>query len=294
MTIYLKQEYNILGQCTFDRKMDVFQFKVFDENTPIVLQINTSNNTLNVFMDIDYVERESSAQEIENINKTVVTFFGSMSNAAYKLMSAIKYGFNEPSLSEQLLGLKSSTWSLDNNKWVEVQQQFTVKPGIWISRLTLHSETAPLIQEYLDDNFEPFIALKHLHRAFMIGTPRYTWIEATIAAELAIKEFYSIFKPEIEVIILELPSPPIGKLYGVILEHYTGKRSPYYKKLQEGYEIRNKLVHRPAKIEVTYEETFKYLSTVEGAIFHLLQLLYPNDKIIENIVTRTNKINGLE
>jgi hypothetical protein len=58
-------------------------------------------------------------------------------------------------------------------------------------------------------------AFRHLHRAENErDDPRHAWIDATIAAELAIKEFFILYKPELAPFVLEVPSPPLSKLYG--------------------------------------------------------------------------------
>ena len=101
------------------------------------------------------------------------------------------------------------------------------------------------------------------------------WIDATIAAELAIKEFLITYKPEVEVLLLEVPSPPLYKLYGSILKSYTGEKSPKVKELAEGAKIRNLLVHKPEQTNIDHQEAIDYVSDVEFAIGHLLYLLDP-------------------
>jgi hypothetical protein len=145
----------------------------------------------------------------------------------------------------------------------------------------LNEANAEAIQQYLDGGFETFFALRHLHRAKSEHNPRYKWLEATIAAELAIKEFLIRKKPEIETLLLEVPSPPLHKLYGSVLESFTNQRSPKLKELAEGARIRNKLIHRPEKFEIKGENANKYVHDVEIAIGHLLSLLYPSDPIME-------------
>lgn len=143
----------------------------------------------------------------------------------------------------------------------------------------LNEDNAKIIQEYLDNDFQPFLALRHLHRAKNEDNPRYKWIEATIAAGLAIKEFLIRKKPEVEALLIEIPSPPLHKLYGSILESFTGQKSPKLKELQKGAEIRNKLIHRPKEIDISAQEANKYVQDVEIAIGHLLTMLYPENHV---------------
>jgi hypothetical protein len=147
--------------------------------------------------------------------------------------------------------------------------------------MNLNENTAKAIQEYLEQGQEPFFALRHLHKAKKEDNPRYKWIDTTIAAELAIKEFLIRLKPEIETLILEVPSPPLHKLYGSVLESFTKQRSPKLKEIQKGAEVRNKLLHNPKLEDVDGQKASKYVQDVEIAIFHLLTLLYPKDSIIK-------------
>jgi len=94
---------------------------------------------------------------------------------------------------------------------------------------------------------------------------------------LAIKEFLIRFKPEIATLLLEMPSPPLHKLYGDVLESFGLQRSPKVKEIAKGIEIRNKLVHRPEENIISSEEAIKYVQDIEVAIYHLLFSLYPND-----------------
>ena len=106
------------------------------------------------------------------------------------------------------------------------------------------------------------------------------WIDSTIAAELAIKEFLIRYRPDWKTLLIELPSPPIHKLYGPVLESLAGEKSPVLKELQKGSEIRNRLIHRAGE-SVSREEANEYFMNVETAIFHLLALLYPDDELVK-------------
>jgi hypothetical protein len=121
----------------------------------------------------------------------------------------------------------------------------------------------------------------------------FKWIDATIAAELAIKEFLIRKYPDIETLLLEVPSPPLQKLYGSVLESLTGQRSPVLKEISNGVEIRNKLVHRPTEIPIEAKEARDYVQAIETAIFHLIYLLNPNDPIVNyQYIHRFGKTNN--
>jgi len=119
------------------------------------------------------------------------------------------------------------------------------------------------------------MALRHLHRARRESIPRYKWIDATIAAELAIKEFLIRVRPELQTLLIELPSPPLHKLYGPVLESFGYEKSPKLKEISKGAQRRNELLHRPSAEDATHEEASQYVDDIEVAIKHLFLMLYP-------------------
>lgn len=87
-------------------------------------------------------------------------------------------------------------------------------------------------------------------------------------------------EPRFEVLLMELPSPPLHKLYGSVLEHVAGEGSPFVKELQRGAETRNRLVHRPDSPPPDPQETVNYVNAVDQALLHLHHLLrksYPEE-----------------
>jgi hypothetical protein len=172
--------------------------------------------------------------------------------------------------------------SNDSVTWLVLKYDH-LPTNIWGSvRMKLDTYTSTVIQYYIDNKIEPFLALKYLHRAMNENIASSMWIDATIAAELAIKEFLIRKKPEIETLLLEVPSPRLSKLYGTVLQSITGQRSPVLKEISNGVEIRNKLVHRPAEVPIDVTDARYYVEAIEKAIFHLVYLLYPNDPIVKS------------
>jgi hypothetical protein len=139
-------------------------------------------------------------------------------------------------------------------------------------RYSLDAEWKDHIQAIFDLHEEPLIAFEHLHEARRHRGTRFTWIEATIAAELAIKEALARLEPRLTPVLLEVPAPPLYKLYGVILENVAGEKSPYVGQLQKGAEMRNRLVHRPEAIRLDPQEVVDYVAVVDRAIWHLVGL----------------------
>lgn len=80
----------------------------------------------------------------------------------------------------------------------------------------------------------------------------------------------------------KLPSPPIAKLYGEILEEYSeaGGRSPSLSWMGPGARIRNTLIHSPEDIKIPEADSWKYVRAVSVALYDLLARLYPDDTAI--------------
>lgn len=202
-----------------------------------------------------------------------------VSLAARRVLSLIKYCFNQYDIDEQLMSSKGSFWSKDGADWKRISQKLHVAVSVTGTQV-LNDESCKWLQDYIDSEYEPFIALRHLHRARKETTPRHKWIEATIAAELAIKEFLMRRKPELTTLLLEVPSPPLHKMYGPVLTEYAGKALPkgIVSAMQEGAEIRNRLLHRPEEEDIDDQKALNYVSVVAEAIRQLLTILYPRPR----------------
>ena len=107
------------------------------------------------------------------------------------------------------------------------------------SSAPLDDQYQPLLEASIASGVQPLIAMRHLHRAKLESQPHHKWIDATTAAELAVKEVLCRAKPEIEPLLLYVPSPPFAKLYGSVLAAYLGEVSPYRSALIKGQETRN-------------------------------------------------------
>ncbi|HEX5783545.1 MAG TPA: hypothetical protein VFY35_02350 [Burkholderiaceae bacterium] len=153
--------------------------------------------------------------------------------------------------------------------------------GKMTSDIHLSARVVEMLQKCLDNGWTPLLAMRHLYRAIQEPTPRFKWIDATIAAELAVKEALQRKHPDIRPLLIHMPSPPLHKLYGELLEHYLGERSPYLKTINEGVKRRNELVHQPTDTQVTREEADKYVDQIMKAIHHLYGLIYPDWELKE-------------
>ena len=171
-------------------------------------------------------------------------------------------------------------WSEDLDKWSPIpDKRVTTWRGANLLQ-TLPDRFMGNIEQLANSGIPVFLAFNHLYKAYDEGSSRFKWINGTIAAEHAFKEFLSLFDPRTESLMLNIPSPPIEKLYKTVLFAYTGKESSMYKQLQRGAGKRNELVHKPATPAPDMSETNIYLHQVEVAIFELYTLLYPGNPFL--------------
>ena len=291
MLVHLKGCYTILGKIRSNSKKNRLRFTVPLEDKPAaIVDIILDENSVESFHEFDvsnemWAVLQTDISDGWKLPKKLQTELSEMKSgllqATRKVLNLIKYCFNQAELDEALFSIKGTYWSVDKAEWKWVPM-IGYATGAVHSFVYLNENTAKAIQKYLESAREPFFALRHLHRARKEGNPRYKWIDATIAAELAIKEFLIRIKPDIETFLLEVPSPPLHKLYGSILESLVNERSPKLKELAKGAEKRNKLLHSPQDIKIDAQQSNNYVQDVETTIYHLLTLLYPKDPIIKH------------
>lgn len=195
------------------------------------------------------------------------------------LLALVKYHLRHFDLREGSYSVKSESWCSAAGERREIPTTISVSHNNF-STLPLDARTHDAVQAALTTGVRPLVAMRHLHRAKRESQPHHKWIDATIAAELAVKEVLCRAHPSMESMLIEMPSPPFSKMYGPLLKHYLGEESPFRKQLITGQERRNALVHRPGALLIDRQEANDYVAIVEGAIFHLLSLLYPHDELI--------------
>lgn len=195
------------------------------------------------------------------------------------LLALIKYHLRHFDILESPCSVKSQCWLGAGNEWQEIPSTIFVSHESFSSK-PLNEETHSDVQAALTSGVIPLVAMRHLHRAKNESQPHHKWIDATIAAELAVKEVLCRAHLLMETMLIEMPSPPFSKMYGSLLKHYLGEESPFRTKLIAGQERRNALVHRPGALRIDQQEANNYVAVVEAAIFHLLFLLYPQDELI--------------
>jgi hypothetical protein len=291
MLIQLKGCYTILGTIHSNPDDDRIAFTVAcDDKQAVAVEVIPADSSVEAFRECEVSENMwAFLQKYEPsvgdkvppaLTDELLAMDSPLSAASRKVLNLIKYDMCQVGLDEQLLSVKGTYWSLDKVDWKRLPMMGYVT-GHGYFRIRLSKDSAKLIQQHLESEQEPLLALRHLHRAMRENNARYKWIDASTAAELAVKEVLIDLKPELETLLLELPSPPLHKLYGSVLKYYTGESSPKLSKLQKGEETRNRLIHRPQDMHIPEHKAHEYVDDVRKAIYHLLALLYPEDPAIE-------------
>ncbi len=209
-----------------------------------------------------------------------------VNSAARRAVEYVKYFLGRDEISDEAVyEITTFSWSLDPKAdYTELPNRVTGRINDR-NQLALTYSMRSKLQDGINENINPFVAMRHLYRAIQEKNPRFKWIDATIAAELAVKEALIRKEPQLAAFIEHVPSPPLQKLYGELLETYLGARSPQRTALAEGATKRNKLVHQPAEIQVTEEEAQDYVNVVMKAIHHLYALLYPTWPVATELQT---------
>lgn len=216
------------------------------------------------------------AQYPEALRGEIHAIYGLLVDAAKQVVEAIKYFLMRPDMPERVINAAmqiSCNYADGSSKDI---------PNVVTLGFRMHTSTPlsesinRMLQEGLTRGYAPLTGMRHLYRAMQEDEPRFRWIDTTIALELCIKEALIRRKPEIETLLIELPSPPLTKLYGSLMKWAFGVRSPYGREIEKGMQVRNQLVHRPTGVTVKAEDAHDYLESAGKAIGHLFSLLYPD------------------
>jgi hypothetical protein len=299
MLIHLKASYSILGEIP-TTKGSIFSFAVpIDDKSEVVVQLRPSEKSVESLLDVDVSDKlwttlQSDIHDANMLSKDLQQELAQVTNglsaATRKVLSLIKYNLFVSGMSENLASIRGDYRSIDRTHWKRMPMAFTAILDVQ-DLMPLDEKTAPDIQRYIENNFEPFLSLRHLHRSREESDPRYKWIDATIAAELAIKEFLIKKCPAVERILLDVQAPPLDKLYGSILKDCAKEESPNKKAIKNGAEIRNALVHKPLKTYIDAQDATSYYREIQMAIYHLLTYYI---QLILSLATSLNPRNRTE
>lgn len=261
------------------RKLSAYVFDVGD----VALLVNLRDRSIAAT-----VEAELSDEAIESLGAYLPSFHPDIAgvvdrlgDAVDRLVDALRFTYPMDLLRGSRLA--SVQYSTDGSSWTD--GRLPVRPLRLGSMSTRQIDdlSRPVIQAQLDAGVRPLIGFRYLQRARDLRDPRQQWIGATIAAELAIKEFLALSVPQLETLLLELPSPPLDKLYGAVLESYSGSRSPWAKHLGTGGTRRNHLIHRHNEPSPDQQHAADYLNIVAAALYDLMVRLHPEDATLREL-----------
>ena len=110
-------------------------------------------------------------------------------------MSLIKYYLRHSSIPESLFAVKEKKWGESLEQLFHLPSIISLSVSGMDSIEPLRPNTVEKVQSALNHKIKPLIAMAYLHRAQKEDMSRYKWIDATIAAELAVKEVLILKKP---------------------------------------------------------------------------------------------------
>lgn len=200
------------------------------------------------------------------IRHELVSIISNITNCTKKVISLFKYCLRIYQINTKIQNIYIS-WSFDKSNWQRIMFSQSI-PICPIFLYNLNENMVQYIQDCLTNGFEPFLALKYLHKALEEHDTNIKVINAATAAELAIKEFFIRIQPNIEIFLLEVPSPPLNILYGKILKEYTKEKYSRASKIKKLVEARNDIIHKPENLNLTELEAYNHIIEVEFAIYY--------------------------
>lgn len=291
MTLHIKAMFHLQGRLRImPPKMD-YRFRVSTGEANVEIRF-LERGTLEVFLRIepstDFMERLRANENMDSWPEETLDELYAITQYMWdgvnQFVSGLKFYLANFGLNHGG-SLRDQMWSDDEETW----NSFPPSSGRSVAGCAVvHARFEPYIadglQSFLDGKTQFLhLAFQHLHQAYSTESVRQKWVETTIAAELAIKEFLIIKFPNIETLLLEMPSPPLDKLYRNVLHSMIGEESPKWKQIGKGAAKRNKIVHKAQKFEITMAEANRYIKDVEVAMSHLLVHLNPNDEVLRKL-----------
>lgn len=236
---------------------------------------------------------ESEVDELRNKNQfyehgtTAYRLAEYLFEKAKMIVEYIKFFYGIPELDKNFTSQGLPEWSIDEKEWFVIPMKYRSK---WIPSGPIYYLPPSLIEWFpilMKHGIRPFFAFNHLHKAFNEKDTRHQWINATISAELAFKEFLSVYDSKCASLITYAPTPPLDILYNQVLKEQTGEASPYSQQLISGASTRNKLIHRPNFKSPDKQATTEYLYMVQSAILHLQYLLYKEIPLFKHLFEKS-------
>ncbi len=286
MKIYIKGTFVPLGDVKITVRNPKQEIITYQENT---VELSTETGEITALKSQEITDEEYAyVQDKDNRLPRNEQFEGYLANqyqSIRTLLSYIQVFDGVFKLDTELRMQSRYEWSDDRSSWYPVpDKRITTWLGANLQQ-TLADNFMDNIERLANDGIPVFLAFNHLYKAYDEINPRFKWINGTIAAEHAFKEFLSLLDPRTECLMLNIPSPPIEKLYKTVLHAYTAKESSMYRQLQKGAARRNELIHRPTTAAPDLIETNIYLHQIEVAIFELYTLLFPGNTFLTYALT---------
>jgi len=282
--LYLRCKYTLLlenkrpGSIIVDESLKNYSFSVSKGGQNINMKLLQDGKTIEAESVVDsfkpnilQILRTNDYNKLSDGEKTELSDITHPTREAVRQFAGLlKQELHRYDINDELIGNPYYEWSLGDNQWSSIPRGLRVNFGLY-SLGNLNAITAKSLQELLSENEEALVATSYLHQARNSRNRRYQWIYATMAAELAIKEILVRIEPKLQVILETLPSPPLNKLYGDVLESVAGVRSTSLSTLQDGAQKRNQLVHNPNSPTPTFDKVNEYINFIEDRVKWLLK-----------------------
>lgn len=270
ITLFPK-DLKIESQSQFDISITLFEF----------LKTGCYKGT-SIFNDKGGVTNNIDINDLDVIFGEISKIQDALTKPTEEIIRFIQLFFNRSDI-EHLIPDQDIFWSHDEIEWKNRRSSRpSERPYVYKPIVPLNDIFLPELQKCIDSKVEPFLAFDFLYQADKFGEdPRHKWINATIALELAIKEFLTRKDDRLISIFADLPSPRIDILYYSVLMEYNSEINPIIRRkdIQIASDIRNKLVHNPSEITIDEQTADTYVKIVKATVFQLFLNLYPDIKI---------------
>jgi len=274
----LPEEKGPPGSIIVDKSLKNYSFSVSKSGQNIKIKLLQDGKTIKAKSVVDFfnpnilkILRTNDYDKLSAGEKTELSnITHPIKEAVRQFAGLLKQELHRYDMNDELIGNPYYEWSLGDNHWFLIPQGLS-GTLITYSLDNLNVITAKSLQELLLENEEALVATSYLHQARNSENRRYKWIYATMAAELAVKEILVRIEPKLQKIVETLPSPPLNRLYGDVLESIAGVRSTDLSTLQDGAQRRNQLVHNPRSPTPTFNEVREYINFIEDRVKWLLK-----------------------
>ncbi|WP_052234708.1 hypothetical protein [Pectobacterium carotovorum] len=270
-----------------DRVLEVYFKKeyievVFEHTLPEALAEKITSS--NIHSKLSFTEaREKYAEILGNERVIISDLLKENKKIIDKLNEVVSFCLNSK--------IESSVFVDITDFYVSNKVEYRLYPDLNVSTILdlsfVFTDTfAQEISSYItDESKKPLLAFSVLRNSLHQENLRQRWIEITVAAELGIKEFFVRKFPSFEMLINEMPSPNIKKMYGSLLEHYIGEKAPNLNFIQKGLEIRNSLVHSFSEQKINASMSDDYTKAVKECLIFLQIKLTGEDCFTSNQIT---------